>query len=84
MLRGRDGTLRAFRNVCRHRGARLLAEGANPGATVLPLGTVRIPGRTPVLMVDVLRYVDDLDLAGVAAARVSASVPSPPGPISSR
>jgi choline monooxygenase len=27
-LRGRDGTLRAFHNVCRHRGARLLAEGA--------------------------------------------------------
>lgn len=28
VLRGRDGTLRAFRNVCRHRGARLLAEGS--------------------------------------------------------
>src|SRR5262245_63859719 len=28
VLRGRDGVLRAFRNVCRHRGARLLAEGA--------------------------------------------------------
>ncbi len=27
-LRGEDGTLRAFHNVCRHRGARLLAEGA--------------------------------------------------------
>lgn len=26
-MRGRDGELRAFRNVCRHRGARLLAEG---------------------------------------------------------
>jgi len=27
-VRGRDGVLRAFRNVCRHRGARLLPEGA--------------------------------------------------------
>lgn len=27
LLRGRDGTLRAFHNVCRHRGARLLEEG---------------------------------------------------------
>jgi len=27
-LRGADGVLRAFHNVCRHRGARLLAEGA--------------------------------------------------------
>jgi choline monooxygenase len=27
-LRGRDGGLRAFRNVCRHRGARLLPEGS--------------------------------------------------------
>ena len=26
-LRGRDGVLRAFRNVCRHRGARILPEG---------------------------------------------------------
>ena len=27
LLRGRDGILRAFHNVCRHRGARLLEEG---------------------------------------------------------
>jgi choline monooxygenase len=27
-LRGRDGTLRGFHNVCRHRGARLLTEGS--------------------------------------------------------
>jgi len=27
-LRGRDGVLRGFHNVCRHRGARLLADGA--------------------------------------------------------
>jgi choline monooxygenase len=27
VLRGRDGVLRGFRNVCRHRGARLLPEG---------------------------------------------------------
>jgi len=27
VLRGRDGVLRAFHNVCRHRGAQLLAEG---------------------------------------------------------
>jgi choline monooxygenase len=28
VLRGRDGELRAFRNVCRHRGARLIPEGS--------------------------------------------------------
>jgi choline monooxygenase len=28
VVRGRDGTLRGFRNVCRHRGARLLEEGS--------------------------------------------------------
>ncbi len=27
VLRGKDGQLRAFHNVCRHRGARLLPEG---------------------------------------------------------
>jgi choline monooxygenase len=27
VIRGRDGVLRGFRNVCRHRGARLLEEG---------------------------------------------------------
>jgi choline monooxygenase len=27
VIRGRDGVLRGFRNVCRHRGARLLANG---------------------------------------------------------
>jgi choline monooxygenase len=27
VVRGRDGALRGFRNVCRHRGARLLPEG---------------------------------------------------------
>ncbi|TPK71331.1 aromatic ring-hydroxylating dioxygenase subunit alpha [Mesorhizobium sp. B2-4-18] len=27
-IRGRDGTLRGFKNVCRHRGAKLLADGA--------------------------------------------------------
>lgn len=33
-IRGRDGVLRAFRNVCRHRGAQLLEEGAGRCATV--------------------------------------------------
>ena len=28
LIRGADGVLRAFRNVCRHRGSRLLEEGA--------------------------------------------------------
>jgi choline monooxygenase len=32
-MRGRDGVLRAFHNVCRHRGARLLPDG--PGKTQL-------------------------------------------------
>jgi len=32
LLRGRDGTLRAFHNVCRHRGARLLEEGRGHSA----------------------------------------------------
>lgn len=33
-IRGRDGTLRAFRNVCRHRGAQLIEDGAGRCATV--------------------------------------------------
>ncbi|WP_395684855.1 aromatic ring-hydroxylating dioxygenase subunit alpha [Aestuariivirga sp.] len=33
-IRGRDGKLRAFRNVCRHRGARLLEDGAGRCATI--------------------------------------------------
>ncbi len=33
-IRGRDGSLRAFRNVCRHRGAQLLEEGAGRCATI--------------------------------------------------
>jgi choline monooxygenase len=36
-IRGRDGTLRGFRNVCRHRGAKLLADGAGQcGLVVCP------------------------------------------------
>jgi choline monooxygenase len=38
VLRGRDGALRAFRNVCRHRGARLLEEGTGRCA-----GPIRCP-----------------------------------------
>jgi choline monooxygenase len=33
-LRGRDGIARGFHNVCRHRGARLLAEGAGRCSTL--------------------------------------------------
>lgn len=33
-IRGRDGKLRAFRNVCRHRGAQLLEEGTGRCATI--------------------------------------------------
>jgi choline monooxygenase len=33
-VRGRDGKLRAFRNVCRHRGARLLPDGVGRCATI--------------------------------------------------
>jgi len=36
-IRGRDGTLRGFRNVCRHRGAKLLADGTGTcGLVVCP------------------------------------------------
>ena len=36
-IRGRDGALRGFRNVCRHRGAKLLADGAGQcGLVVCP------------------------------------------------
>ncbi|TIU40771.1 MAG: aromatic ring-hydroxylating dioxygenase subunit alpha [Mesorhizobium sp.] len=36
-IRGRDGTLRGFKNVCRHRGAKLLADGAGKcGLIVCP------------------------------------------------
>jgi choline monooxygenase len=40
VLRGRDGTLRGFRNVCRHRGARLLEEGTGR------CGPIRCPTTT--------------------------------------
>ncbi len=51
VIRGKDGTLRAFFNVCRHRGARLCAavdEPAKPGRAALPQsvlanGFVRCP-----------------------------------------
>lgn len=33
-IRGRDGALRAFRNVCRHRGAQLLDDGAGRCAAI--------------------------------------------------
>ena len=33
-VRGRDGKLRAFRNLCRHRGARLLPEGTGRCPTI--------------------------------------------------
>ena len=38
VVRGRDGVLRAFLNVCRHRGSRLVADGTAqcPGAIVCP------------------------------------------------
>jgi choline monooxygenase len=38
VLRGRDGVLRGFHNVCRHRGARLLEEGSGrcPAALTCP------------------------------------------------
>lgn len=36
-IRGKDGTLRGFRNVCRHRGAKLLADGTGKcGLVVCP------------------------------------------------
>jgi len=34
VVRGRDGQLRGFRNVCRHRGAKLLEEGTGRCATI--------------------------------------------------
>lgn len=34
VIRGRDGELRGFRNVCRHRGAKLLEEGTGRCATI--------------------------------------------------
>jgi choline monooxygenase len=35
-IRGKDGTLRAFKNVCRHRGARLLEGAGECGLIVCP------------------------------------------------
>lgn len=35
ILRGRDGLLRAFANVCRHRGARLVPEGRGHAAAIV-------------------------------------------------
>lgn len=34
VMRGRDGQLRGFRNVCRHRGAQLLPDGAGRAASI--------------------------------------------------
>jgi Rieske 2Fe-2S family protein len=34
VVRGRDGELRAFHNLCRHRGSRLLEGGGNAGQTI--------------------------------------------------
>src|SRR4029077_11915353 len=36
IVRGEDGTLRAFSNVCRHRGSRLVQQGANDIADAMP------------------------------------------------
>ena len=38
LVRNREGRLRAFYNVCRHRGSRLCRDGADPRAAHAPLG----------------------------------------------
>ena len=43
VLRGRDGVLRAFRNACRHRGARLIDGDRNTGLAFCVGGRVRCP-----------------------------------------
>ncbi len=47
VLRGRDGVLRGFHNVCRHRGARLLEEGTGrcQAALTLPLPSLGLRSR---------------------------------------
>ena len=45
VVRGRDGLLRAFLNVCRHRGAQLCTEDPRAGASAT-CGARTTPGRT--------------------------------------
>ena len=48
VLRDRDGSIRGFHNVCRHRGARLLDGSGNCPATITTPITVGLTGTTAV------------------------------------
>ena len=49
VVRGKDGAVRAFHNICRHRGSRLVADAAGVVTGVL-LAVARISGETAPLL----------------------------------
>ena len=75
VVRDRDGEIRAFRNVCRHRGSRLLAGSGSCGKAIRCLyhgWTYRLDGR--LIGVPEGREIPDLDKSRLGLHQVRAEV----------
>jgi Rieske 2Fe-2S family protein len=75
VVRDHDGEIRAFRNVCRHRGSRLLAGSGSCGKAIRCLyhgWTYRLDGR--LIGVPEGRDIPDLDKARLGLHQVRAEV----------